>query len=354
MSNYCGFVGASLADVFYQFFGFSSWLFILGGLALAFKFFFNPLRTSFLSFVVLFVLFLVSFISIAELHFPNLLFFKQEVSLGGALGKLIVSVLMPLFHFTGTAVIVWSALALVVIFYSPISFSGVFSPWLWLGPKKGLVVFFRFLKKAPKYLTWAWPHTKGLFKSFLKALKTVTLFLKAKTLAFKKLFYKKKTPQKAMPSATQKPHFVFKEKDFLNQNKNPSSSEASLNSLEDENLKNSSSSGLKANDLPEEDSQSADLNSPSSGSTGLPNSQSASSSPVTSLDSSKLPSQKSDFADSASSPLGLNPPQDKPNLAKKMFMSFTLPSLDILSDPPVSPDKITKQEVENLSKKLKR
>ena len=75
VSNYCGFIGASLADLFYQIFGFSSWVFILGGGLLSYNFFINRFRESLLNSISFFALFLLSFTSLSQLHFPEFSFF---------------------------------------------------------------------------------------------------------------------------------------------------------------------------------------------------------------------------------------------------------------------------------------
>ena len=86
VANYCGFVGASLADMFYQLFGFSSWFFVFWGFLLSFKFVTNRFQESLLNSSLMFMLFLLSFSSLGELHFSQISFFSQQVSLGGALG----------------------------------------------------------------------------------------------------------------------------------------------------------------------------------------------------------------------------------------------------------------------------
>ncbi|MCY4320883.1 MAG: DNA translocase FtsK 4TM domain-containing protein, partial [Bdellovibrionaceae bacterium] len=119
VNNLCGFVGSSLADLLYQFFGLSSWWIVLGGFVLVYSLLFHPFREKFFSFEssAIFLLCLMSLASIFELHFSNIQFFDQEVSLGGAFGEMTVSLLKPLLHTVGTAVVLWSAFLIVLISY---------------------------------------------------------------------------------------------------------------------------------------------------------------------------------------------------------------------------------------------
>ena len=146
VSNYCGFIGASLADAIYQLFGFAgAWLLIFGGLGLVLKLFTRPLSENHLSSFILFLLFLLSSISLTELNLPSTYFFNGEVSLGGVLGQNLVSSLKPLLGAIGTGVILWSSFLAFILFYGQLFF-----PFLLALPKKTLLFLFiksRFLWK---------------------------------------------------------------------------------------------------------------------------------------------------------------------------------------------------------------
>ena len=304
VTNYCGFIGASLADLFYQLFGFSSWFFILGGGLLSYKFFINRFRESLLSSSLFFGLFLLAFTSLSELHFSEVRFFSRQVSLGGALGQMIVSGLKPLFHLTGTAVLLWSALALVFIFYG----QSLFSHSVLLLPKKALIAMMFLLKKVLNLALFIFLKAKQIHWKALASLKKLFAFFKKKFLLVQSLALKNKktafdksqeSPQETTPlplkdtsfDEKKEPRFLFKEKDLLSEEK---SKELSLEE--------------KA--------------------------------PFQAIDSQDL-SLKEKTQPGPASPL-----------RKRSFGLSQLPSIDILSDSPASSTKISRQDVEDLSKKL--
>lgn len=279
VTNYCGFIGASLADLFYQFFGLSSWLVVLGGLWLSYKFFTNRFYEPLLNSLLIFGLFLLSFCSLSELHFSNIVFFSDPVHLGGAIGNIIVSTLKPLFHVTGTAVLLWSAFILVFIFYG----QNVVTQAFWLLPKKVLIFLMRIGKKIP--LAWTFIFSK--FKIFYFSLwsKKLADFIKHKLKVIQTFIVKNQRPalvkpqnsppvNKPMNTGT-KPRLVFKESNLTTQQ------------------------------------------------------------PL-------LPSSEKE----------LEPKALTSTVKTRSFDFSKLPSLDILSEPPVSSSKINRQDVEALSKKL--
>ncbi len=275
VENYCGFIGASLADLFYQFFGFSSWFFILGGLILAYKFFTGRLRESAIESSLFFGLFVLSFMSLSELYFSEVRFFNHSVSWGGGLGKVIISSLKPLFHTTGTAVLLWSSLAVIFIFYSPTVFLRAFGLW----PIKILITFWKLFKVSPHIIGKAGLKVKKGIQKLSNFLKLSLSFF-GKIFSFIRKLKHSETPSpKALDSQINKtkeaPQFVFQDKSFLHKEKEP------------------------------------------------PPSQSL-----------------------------MAPKIEKPFLHKKSFDKGQLPSVDILSDIPQKPEKIHRQDVEELSKKL--
>ena len=298
VTNYCGFIGASLADLFYQLFGFSSWFFILGGGLLSYKFFINRFRESLLSSILFFGLFLLAFTSLSELHFSEIRFFSQQVSLGGALGQVIVSGLKPLFHVTGTAVLLWSALALVFIFYS----QSLFSHSVLLLPKRTWIALMLLLKKVSALAGFISLKAKQISLATLAFLKNLSHFFKeqllfVQRLALKTTFLADKTPDPPQETNSfpfdknPEPRFLFKEKDLLPEEK---FKELSLEEKVSFQATDSHHLSLKEKTNPERAS----------------------------------PLQKR--------PVGL----------------FQLPSIEILSDSPDSSKKISRQDVEDLSKKL--
>ena len=353
ITNYCGFVGASLADLFYQVFGLSSWFFIFIALWLSYKFFTNTFRESLTSSFLLFGLFLISFSGLSELHFPKILFFKDNISLGGALGEILVSSLKPLFHFTGTAVLLWSAFFLVFIFYG----QALFPSSLFFSLRKKLLFLLNIFKKTPaglrflfltlkKILALFFLFPKKIFWFFIKIprlLKIKTKFLIKKESSSKKslkdlikeksLFFNKTHSSKNLDSLEEKSLSLNKtpssknldslEEKSLSLNKTPSSK--NLDSLEEKNLSLNKIHSSKNLDSLEEKNLS--LNKTHS--------------------SKNLDSLKEDQAFDLSS----QETKDSP-IQKKPFISSQLPSLDILSDTAPSSKNISRQDVEELSKKL--
>ena len=300
VKNYCGFIGAGLADLFYQLFGFSSWLIILGGLVLAYNFFTHRLREPLLNSLIFFGLFLLSFSSLSMLHFPDARFISGEVSLGGAFGTVIVSALKPLFHTIGTAVVLWTGFILFFLFYGQTLFFHNFLFW----PKKGLILFILFLKNIPVITGLAFSKTGKLFRLSLDFLKIGLVFCEEKlVLLYKKIF------------------FFFQRLSTQN-NLQPDSS------LENE----SSKSIFQEKNLLQED---LDLETKNS-------TETESSSREKSLFNDKL-----DFKEEVSSER-----KEASSLLRKTFFWSELPPIDILSDTPQSPKKMGQQEVESLSKKL--
>ena len=145
INNFCGIIGASLSEGLYQAFGASSWLILLGILLLCYRLLIRPFNESLLPFLASFLVFMLSVSSLAELHLSKLSFFNGEVSLGGAFGKSFIALLSPLFSVVGTAVILWSAFFLFILFYS----QWLFFPALVYGPKK-LLLF------VAKGKNWRW------------------------------------------------------------------------------------------------------------------------------------------------------------------------------------------------------
>ena len=222
VNNLCGFIGASTADLLYQLFGFSAWLIVLGGLGLVYSLLAHSFRENILNFssIFIFFFFLLSLASLFELHFPNIHFYQQEVSLGGVFGAMTVSLLKPMLHTVGTAVVLWSAVCLVLISYGQtFSFPSLISL-----PKKLLISSSLFLQKCLKWAMTSFLIFKKTCISSFQFTKKTSGRLKNKLLLFKSsLFQKKQEPlsdESTQPTQTElslnKPQFIFKESSVLN------------------------------------------------------------------------------------------------------------------------------------------
>ena len=298
VSNLCGFVGASAADLLYQLFGFSAWLFLLGGLGLVYSLLARPFREKSLSLssVSLFVIGLFALASLFELHLPNIHFFNQEISLGGAFGEITVSLLKPLLHTTGAAVILWSAFILVLISYG----QTILSPSLIFLPKKLLISFSLFLQKIPGGITAVFIALKKASLSSFEWIQKSTVLLKDKMVLLKNSLFQNRDSSSG-PSIEQtipapdKPQFIFKESSVLD-------TAVKENSLNGELKEGSAGDNLKEN-----------------------------------LKSEDLGEEK-------------EPLPEKPKYNEVIWSG--LPSIDLLSDKPAFSKKINSKDVEDLSQKL--
>ena len=116
-ANYCGIVGSFLADLLYQVFGVASWIFVVGFLRGAYVglsggvFRFRNLRWAWG-----FLLILVSS-ALLSIYLPQTKLFQNQIYLGGLLGLSLSQSLVRAFNSIGVQVILWSCMALLVVFY---------------------------------------------------------------------------------------------------------------------------------------------------------------------------------------------------------------------------------------------
>ena len=111
--NLCGYLGSFLSDLLYQFFGFSSWVFVLLALNQGRRAFQNRAKTPiFLAFS--FGLFVFS--ALLSLHLPNKTFFEGHIYPGGLLGNYVIKWSTPYLQTAGSYLVFW-ALALALFTY---------------------------------------------------------------------------------------------------------------------------------------------------------------------------------------------------------------------------------------------
>lgn len=307
VTNVCGFVGASLADILYQSFGLSAWLLILTIFWLAYKFFRNQSKEIHIYSFIFFFVFLFSFTGLSHLYFPKMLFFQEKISIAGTIGQVMVQVLNPLFHKTGTAVVLWSCFFMIFIFYGQnllfFSFSGLVNFF-----KKNLIASFKSLILK----TWFFIlKQKKLPKWIFDFCKLCLSFLKKQFHVLQKKIIKTKTiqtdPDQTVIKNTDST-FPFKETRFFDEVK-----------TSDQNTKNDQDIKTKSDDT------------------------------KTKSDDTKTQAnqtvQKSLKSDEGSIP-------EKTDNSLIDFDSFILPTLNILSDNPLSSQKMQKSDVQALSVKL--
>jgi S-DNA-T family DNA segregation ATPase FtsK/SpoIIIE len=118
VANYCGYVGSFLADGLFQLFGVSAWLFAVGLLRMAVLTFrgdkvsFKDLKLVWASLLIL------TLSSLVSVYFPAGKIFQQQIYLGGIIGLGLSQGLIRAFNEVGVQVILWSAAAVLVVFYS--------------------------------------------------------------------------------------------------------------------------------------------------------------------------------------------------------------------------------------------
>jgi len=362
VSNYCGFFGASLADGTYQLLGFAgSWLLLIGGLGWAFRLITRPLSEGYLGSFILFLCFLLSGISLGELHFPAWNFFNGEVHLGGAFGRGLVSSLKPLLGGIGTGVILWSSFLALALFYG----QGFF-PFLLALPKK--LLLFVFVKWR---VLW---KKRATLKNFLLKFKPLQLlrpgqkFFKNSFFLFKSLFLKsgdslsflkknfafgKKALSQASVSHPDSPsHTVVAENSGKpSVNFSFSNSQPKIKSSPDKNLyrkdKPSALNGTKLSEIKNLDQKRLkDPARPAENKLSPPTTR-------TVADPEERPAQAFlNLSQRTGGSLGSENSNFEKEGRKHSWPSQSIPPIDILTEAPLSSKKISSKDIEELSQKL--
>ena len=118
VANYCGYVGSFLADGLYQLFGLSAWIFALGLFRMAVVSFQGE-RVSLKDLKLIWAsLLILTLSSLVSVYAPETRIFQNQIYLGGIIGIGISQVLIKAFNQVGVQVILWSAAAVLVVFYS--------------------------------------------------------------------------------------------------------------------------------------------------------------------------------------------------------------------------------------------
>lgn len=116
--NYCGYIGSFLADGLYQTLGLTAWVLVVFSAGMAWRYFKNE-EVKWTKWRVSFgFLLMVVCASLAALYFPEGKWFSGQVRAGGELGLLVSRGLTKAFNFAGVAVILWTALAALSVFYT--------------------------------------------------------------------------------------------------------------------------------------------------------------------------------------------------------------------------------------------
>lgn len=117
-ANYCGLVGSFLADLLYQVFGLAAWGLVVAAFRQSWLCFHGEdFRWKNVNFLWAFLALLCGSTLLA-LYAPQPLIFDRQIHAGGLLGLAMSKAMISAFNRVGVQIIVWSAVAILVIFYS--------------------------------------------------------------------------------------------------------------------------------------------------------------------------------------------------------------------------------------------
>lgn len=117
-ANYCGIAGSFLADLFYQFFGLTAWVMVVGALSQSWKSFQGE-NFRFKDFKLVWgLLFILALATLTGLYFPKTKLFQGQIFPGGLLGLSTSQALVRIFNPIGVQVIMWCGLMMLAVFYS--------------------------------------------------------------------------------------------------------------------------------------------------------------------------------------------------------------------------------------------
>jgi S-DNA-T family DNA segregation ATPase FtsK/SpoIIIE len=117
--NLCGYFGSFLSDLLYQSLGVTSWLLVLGAFKLSISSFKGKTASvGSIQRAVCACLLVLVFSSLCSLYFPSVKVFKGHISLGGLFGALLSRGLVTAFNAPGVAVILWTTVAVLLVFYT--------------------------------------------------------------------------------------------------------------------------------------------------------------------------------------------------------------------------------------------
>ncbi len=116
--NYCGYFGSFLSDLLLQSLGLTAWLFVLGSFRKALLSFMQKNKGFIWIQVPWLVLLFLTTATLFELHFPEWVFYQNQISIGGFVGKISYELLVGLFNVYGVVVILWCFAIILIVFYT--------------------------------------------------------------------------------------------------------------------------------------------------------------------------------------------------------------------------------------------
>ena len=135
--NYCGYFGSFLADLLYQSLGLAAWVLVVACLRMSYRGFAGlDTHVSRLRFII--ALSLISVVAcLLNLYFGTDKIFSGQIYPGGLMGLVIVNGLTKVFNTVGVTVILWAAVAALLVFYTEKSLREIFAYPLQLAEEAG-------------------------------------------------------------------------------------------------------------------------------------------------------------------------------------------------------------------------
>jgi S-DNA-T family DNA segregation ATPase FtsK/SpoIIIE len=122
-SNWCGYFGSFSADFLYQFFGMSSWVFVLFLSLMSYQVLVNEDKNDRVKKQIWLVFLLVSSSSLFEIYFKDLAFYDNHVLMGGTIGAFLSTTLVQFLNPYGATLFLGTFLLIGVLFVTDWSLS---------------------------------------------------------------------------------------------------------------------------------------------------------------------------------------------------------------------------------------
>ncbi len=116
--NLCGYLGSFVSDIFYQCFGLTSWVLVLGALRLSFTYFAGKKEGDARRRWVVDAGLLLTLASLLALHFRDVRFYRDNIRAGGWFGYMLVGQLVKLLNPVGLNVLLFTLFAGLVLLWS--------------------------------------------------------------------------------------------------------------------------------------------------------------------------------------------------------------------------------------------
>lgn len=123
--NLCGYLGSFLADLLYQGFGLPVWVLVIGSLRQSYIYMTGRDSRKDRTQWWLDILLLVCVTAILSLHMGEQRFFSGQIRIGGWVGYVLTKGLVKVLNEVGLAIILWTALAGLLVFYADRSWSEI-------------------------------------------------------------------------------------------------------------------------------------------------------------------------------------------------------------------------------------